>query len=102
MVLEFLSEADASIAFSFNDQGIFKRLKSHPLFINIKISKYPDEKIITVVYDSGLEEQCVSHYVTIKQYKNYVRLIPEERKYKWIVTELVDLFVSNMKYNIIA
>ena len=35
MVLEFLSEADASSAFTFNDQSVFKRIREHPLFIDI-------------------------------------------------------------------
>ena len=102
MVLEFLSEADASSAFTFNDQSIFKRIKERPLFINIEIHRNPNEKIIMVIYDSGLYEQCVSRHVIIKQYKNYIRLIPEESKYKWIIGKLVDLFIPNIKYNIIV
>ena len=102
MVLEFLSEADASSAFTFSDQSVFKRIREHPLFINIEIHRNPNEKIIMVIYDSGLYEQCVSRHVIIKQYKNYVRLIPEEPKYKWIAKELLDLFVPNIKYNIIV
>ena len=102
MVLEFLSEADAISAFTFNDKDIFKRIRKHPLFIDIEIHRNPNEKIIMVIYDSGLEEQCVSRHVTIKRYKNYIRLIPEESKYKWIIGELLDLFVPNIKYNIIV
>lgn len=55
-----------------------------------------------VIYDSGLYEQCVARSVIIKRYKNYIRLIPEESKYKWIIGELIDLFIPNMKYNIIV
>lgn len=102
MVLEFLSEADASLAFTFNDKDIFKRIREHPLFINIEIHRNPNEKIIMVIYDSGLYEQCVARSVIIKRYKNYIRLIPEESKYKWIIGELIDLFIPNMKYNIIV
>lgn len=102
MVLEFLSEADASSAFTFNDQSIFKRIRKHPLFINIEIHRNPNEKIIMVIYDSGLYEQCVARSVVVKQYKNYIRLIPEEPKYKWVAKEIVDLFISNKEYNIIV
>lgn len=102
MVLEFLSEADASSAFTFNDQSIFKRIREHPLFINIEIHRNPNEKIIMVIYDSGLYEQCVARSVIVKQYKNYVRLIPEEPKYKWIAKEIVDLFINNKEYNILT
>ena len=102
MVLEFLSEADATSAFTFNDQSVFKRIRKHPLFINIEIHRNPNEKIIMVIYDSGLYEQCVARSVIVKQYKNYIRLIPEESKYKWIIGELVDLFIPNIKYNIIV
>lgn len=102
MVLEFLSEADASSAFTFNDKDIFKRIREHPLFINIEIHRNPNEKIIMVIYDSGLYEQCVARSVIVKQYKNYVRLIPEEPKYKWVAKEIVDLFISNKEYNIIV
>lgn len=102
MVLEFLSEADATSAFTFNDQSIFERIREHPLFIDIEIHRNPNEKIIMVIYDSGLEEQRVSRHVTIKRYKNYIRLIPEESKYKWIIGELIDLFIPNIKYNIIV
>ena len=102
MVLEFLSEADAISAFTFNDQSVFKRIKEHPLFINIEIHRTPNEKIIMVIYDSGLYEQCVARSVIVKQYKNYIRLIPEESKYKWIIGELIDLFIPNIKYNIIV
>lgn len=102
MVLEFLNENDAISAFTFNDQSIFKRIREHPLFINIEIHRTPNEKIIMVIYDSGLYEQCVARSVIVKQYKNYVRLIPEESKYKWIIGELVDLFIPNIKYNIIV
>lgn len=102
MVLEFLSEADASSAFTFNDKDIFKRLKDHPLFINIEIHRNPNEKIIMVIYDSGLYEQCVARSVIVKQYKNYVRLIPEERKYKWIAIELINLFILNKEYKILG
>ena len=102
MVLEFLSEADASSAFTFNDKDIFKRIREHPPFINIEIHRNPNEKIIMVIYDSGLYEQCVARSVIVKQYKNYVRLIPEEPKYKWVAKEIVDLFISNKEYNIIV
>lgn len=102
MVLEFLSEADAISAFTFSDQSVFKRIREHPLFINIEIHRNPNEKIIMVIYDSGLYEQCVARSVIIKRYKNYIRLIPEESKYKWIIGELVDLFITNIKYNIIV
>lgn len=102
MVLEFLNEADASSAFTFNDQSVFKRIREHPLFINIEIHRNPSEKIIMVIYDSGLYEQCVARSIIIKQYKNYIRLIPEEPKYKWVVKEIVDLFISNKEYNIIV
>lgn len=102
MVLEFLSEADAISAFTFNDKDIFKRIREHPLFINIEIHRNPNEKIIMVIYDSGLYEQCVARHVTIKQYKNYIRLIPEESKYKWIAMELIDLFIPNKEYKILG
>lgn len=101
MVLEFLSEADASSAFTFNDKDIFKRIREHPLFINIEIHRNPNEKIIMVIYDSGLYEQCVARSVIVKQYKNYVRLIPEEPKYEWIAKEIIDLFINNKEYNIL-
>jgi hypothetical protein len=101
MVLEFLSEADAISAFTFNDKDIFKRIREHPLFINIEIHRNPNEKIIMVIYDSGLYEQCVARSVIVKQYKNYVRLIPEEPKYEWIAKEIVDLFINNKEYNIL-
>lgn len=42
----------------------------------------PNEKMIMVVYDSGLYEQCITRFVRARRYKNYVRLIPEGRKYK--------------------
>lgn len=102
MVLEFLSEADASSAFTFNDKDIFKRIREHPLFINIEIHRNPNEKIIMVIYDSGLYEQRITRSVIVKQYKNYVRLIPEEPKYEWVAKEIVDLFISNKEYNIIV
>lgn len=101
MVLEFLTEADAISAFTFNDKDIFKRIRKHPLFIDIEIHRNPNEKIIMVIYDSGLYEQCVSRHVIIKRYKNYIRLIPEEPKYEWITKEIIDLFINNKEYNIL-
>lgn len=102
MVLEFLNEADAISAFTFNDKDIFKRIREHPLFIDIEIHICPNEKIIMVIYDSGLYEQCVARSVIVKQYKNYVRLIPEGHKYKWVAIELIDLFIPNKEYKILG
>lgn len=102
MVLEFLSEADASSAFTFNDQSVFKRIKEHPLFIDIEIHTCFNEKMIMVVYDSGLYEQCITRFVRVRRYKNYVRLIPEGRKYKWVAIELIDLFIPNKEYKILG
>ena len=102
MVLEFLSEADASSAFTFNDQSVFKRIREHPLFVDIEIHKCLNEKMIMVVYDSGLYEQRITRFVRVRRYKNYVRLIPEGPKYKWVAIELVDLFISNKEYKILG
>lgn len=102
MVLEFLSEADASSAFTFNDQSVFKRIREHPLFIDIEIHKCLNEKMIMVVYDSGLYEQRITRFVRVRRYKNYVRLIPEGHKHKWVAIELVDLFIPNKEYKILG
>lgn len=102
MVLEFLSEADASSAFKINDQSVFKRIREHPLFINIEIHTCPNEKMIMVVYDSGLYEQRITRFVRVRRYKNYVRLIPEGHKYKWVAIELIDLFIPNKEYKILG
>lgn len=39
--------------------------------------------------------------VEIRRYKNILRLIPEEPKYKWITKEIIDLFINNKEYNIL-
>lgn len=39
MVLEFLTEEDASSAFNFNSES-FNKFKSHPLFDSIEVKKY--------------------------------------------------------------
>ncbi len=41
MVLEFLSEADASLAFKINDTvGLLNKIKEHPLFDKFEINRY--------------------------------------------------------------
>lgn len=104
MVLEFLSEVDALTAFTFHGQDIFKRLREHPLFVEIEkqYTHIKGESIFSISYDSGLENRYVTRFIKIKRYKNYVRLIPENDAYNWIVKELIDLFISDKEYNIIA
>ena len=58
--------------------------------------------MIMVVYDSGLYEQRITRFVRARQYKNYVRLIPEGCKYKWVAIELIDLFIPNKEYKILG
>ena len=103
MVLEFLSEADASTAFNFNNPETLNRLREHLLFKNIGIYRTPIKGEITLCigYDSGLEDRYVERMIIIKRYKNYIRLIPEDIKYEWITKEIVDLFINNKDYNII-
>lgn len=104
MVLEFLSEADASTAFNFNNPESLKRLREHPLFKNIGIYRTPIKGEITLCigYDSGLEDRYVERMIIIKRYKNYIRLIPEDNNYNWIIEELINLFIINKEYNIIV
>lgn len=104
MVLEFLSEADASTAFNFNDSEALNRLREHPLFKNIGICRTPIKGEITLCigYDSGLEDRYVERMIIIKRYKNYIRLIPEDNNYNWIIEELVKLFIINKEYSIIV
>lgn len=102
MVLEFLSEVDALTAFTFHEQDVFKRLREHPLFIDIEIHTCLNEKMIMLVYDSGLYEQRITRFVRVRRYKNYVRLIPEGDKYKWVAIELIDLFIPNKEYKILG
>lgn len=41
MVLEFLSEADASSAFKINNAGdLLNKIKEHPLFDKFEINRY--------------------------------------------------------------
>ena len=103
MVLEFLSEADASTAFNFNNSEALNRLTEHPLFKNIGIYRTPIKGEITLCigYYSGLEDRYVERMIIIKRYKNYIRLIPEEPKYEWITKEIIDLFINNKEYNIL-
>ena len=104
MVLEFLSEADASTAFNFNNPETLNRLREHPLFKNIGIYRTPIKGEITLCigYDSGLEDRYVERMTTIKRYKNYMRLIPEDNNYNWIIEELINLFIINKEYSIIV
>ena len=104
MVLEFLSEADALNAFTFHGQDVFKRLREHPLFVEIEKEYTPikGESIFSIGYNSGLENHYVTRFIKIKRYKNYVRLIPENDTYNWIAKELIDLFIPNKEYNIIV
>lgn len=116
MVLEFLSEADASSAFKINDAGdLINKIKEHPLFDKFEINRYvrpalssrwttyrdSDSFDIFIFYYSGLEEQYVRRRVEIRRYKNILRLIPEEPKYEWIIKEIIDLFINNKEYNIL-
>ncbi len=113
MVLEFLTEEDASSAFNFNSEG-FNRFKSHPLFDSIEVKKcvrpalprwtiYRDSDSfnIYIFYYSGLEKRKVVRRVEVRRYKNILRLIPEESKYEWVAKEIVDLFI-NKKYKILG
>lgn len=117
MVLEFLSEADASSAFKINDTvGLLNKIKEHPLFDEFKIHRYArpalpprwttcrdsDNFYIYISYYSGLEKRYAERRVEIRRYKNILRLIPEEPKYEWITKEIIDLFINNKEYNIIT
>lgn len=104
MVLEFLSKADASTAFNFNNPEVLNRLREHPLFKNIGIYRTPIKGEITLCigYDSGLEDRYVERMIIIKRYKNYIRLIPEDNNYNWIIEELINLFIINKEYGIIV
>lgn len=104
MVLEFLSEADASTAFNFNNPEALNRLREHPLFKNIRIYRTPikGEVTLCIGYDSGLEDRYVERMIIIKRYKNYIRLIPEDNNYNWIIEELINLFIINKEYSIIV
>lgn len=74
MVLEFLSEADASSAFKINNAGdLLNKIKEHPLFDKFEINRYArpalpprwttyrdsDSFNIFIFYYSGLEKQYV-------------------------------------------
>ncbi len=113
MVLEFLNEEDAISAFDFSDKNLNK-FGEHPLFINIEIHKYPrpplfeymicryqDPFDIYICYYSGIENKNVERRIEVRRYKNIIRLIPEESKYKWIANEIVDLFI-NKEYKILG
>lgn len=104
MVLEFLSEADASTAFNFNNPEALNRLREHPLFKNVGIYRTPIKGEITLCigYDSGLEDRYVERMIIIKRYKNYIRLISEDNNYNWIIEELINLFIINKEYSIIV
>lgn len=117
MVLEFLSEADASSAFKINNAGdLLNKIKEHPLFDKFEINRYArpalsprwttyrdsDSFNIFIFYYSGLEKQYVRRRVEIRRYKNILRLIPEEPKYEWITKEIIDLFINNKEYNILT
>lgn len=109
MVLEFLTEEDASSAFNFNSEG-FDRFKSHPLFDSIEVKKYArpllpryttyrdsDSFNIYIFYYSGLEKRKVVRRIEIRRYKNILRLIPEELKYEWITKEIIiAMYIANM------
>lgn len=115
MVLEFLTEEDASSAFKINDiNNWLHKIKEHPLFDEFEIHKYArpslprwtiyrdsDNFDIYIFYYSGLEKQYVKRRIEVKRYKNILRLIPEEIKYEWITKEIVDLFI-NKEYKILG
>ena len=83
MVLEFLSEADASLAFKINNAGdLLNKIKEHPLFDKFEINRYArpalsprwttyrdsDSFNIFIFYYSGLEKQYIRRRVEIRRY----------------------------------
>lgn len=114
MVLEFLSEADASSAFKINNASdLLNKIKEHPLFDKFEIHRYArpslpprwttyrdsDSFNIFIFYYSGLEKQYVMRRVEIRRYKNILRLIPEEPKYEWITTDITIVYPVAMVKN---
>lgn len=77
--------------------NIIKLIISNTNLINIK-----GEITLCIGYDSGLEDHYVERMIIIKRYKNYIRLIPEDNNYNWIIEELINLFIINKEYSIIV
>ena len=70
--------------------------------VQLKVYEGPLDLLYDMISKQKIDIKDISIIDITKQYINYIILILEEPKYKWVAKEIVDLFISNKEYNIIV